>query len=267
MLSYASGAVPHVEVNGLQLYYEERGAGVPILGIHGGGSSAVFWEDAAERLSELGRVIIYDRRGCLRSERPEPYETTSVAEHADDARVLLRALDADRAVAIGRSYGGTVALELALSHPASIRAVALLEAGSYGLSPDYDEWFATLHESIERAVVERGLDAVGETALREVFGAWEELPQVWRDVFTANGPALLAEIRGKEQLTDVTMFGEFRTPTLIVTADDSPLPLQRGSEAYEKALPHARSVRVGGGHAIDPAGPDVLAFVEEVLGE
>jgi pimeloyl-ACP methyl ester carboxylesterase len=261
------GAVPHVTVNGLQLYYEEYGAGAPILGIHGGGSSAIFWEDAAERLSEIGRVIIYDRRGCMRSERPEPYETTTVAEHADDAHALLRALDADQAIAIGRSYGGTVALELALSHPDSIRAVALLEAGSYGFSPEYDRWFATLHETIERAVIERGPDAVGEITLREVFGAWDELPQVWRDVFKTNGPALLAEIRGKEKLTDVTLLGEFGKPTLIVTADDSPLPLQRGSEAYGRALPHARPVRVGGGHAIDPAGPDVLAFVAEVLAE
>ena len=54
--------MPHVTANGIRLYYEERGAGAPILGLHGAGSSAVFWEDAAERLAALGRVIIYDRR-------------------------------------------------------------------------------------------------------------------------------------------------------------------------------------------------------------
>jgi pimeloyl-ACP methyl ester carboxylesterase len=78
-----------VTENGVRLYYEERGVGAAILGIHGAGSSAQFWEDPTEKLAELGRVIIYDRRGSSRSERPEPYEVTSVPEHAADARALL----------------------------------------------------------------------------------------------------------------------------------------------------------------------------------
>ena len=97
--------MPHATVSGVRLYYEERGTGTPILGIHGAGSSSVFWENAAERLAEHGRVITYDRRGSNRSERPEPYETTSVQEHADDALALLRELGAEPAVLIGRSYG------------------------------------------------------------------------------------------------------------------------------------------------------------------
>ena len=165
---------------------------------------------------------------------------------------------------IGRSFGGTVALDLALRHPGSVRAIALLEAGPMGLSPEYDEWFASLAAALERVVVERGVDAVGETMLREVLGAWEELPEAFRDVFTANGPALLAEVRGGER-TDNSLLGELLAPTLIVTAEDSPAPLQHGSEALERALPQARTARVPGGHAIDPSGPDVLAFVSDVL--
>jgi pimeloyl-ACP methyl ester carboxylesterase len=240
---------------------EERGSGTPILGLHGAGSSAVFWEDAAERLSELGRMIIYDRRGSWRSERPDPYELTSVSEHADDAFALLRTLDAEPAILVGRSYGGTVALELALRYPGSVLGIALLEAGPMGLSREYDEWFESVHKKIEVVRV----DAVGETVLRDVFGAWEELSQVWRDVFTSNGQALLAEVRGGERLSDNSLLGELSAPALVVTADASPEPIQRGSEAVAHALPRARSVRVGGDHAIDPAGPDVRAFVSDVL--
>jgi esterase len=257
--------VAEVTVNGIRLYYEERGTGTPILGLHGAGSSAVFWEGAAEELARLGRVIIYDRRGCSRSERPEPYEVTSVREHANDARELLRALDAEPAVLIGRSYGGTVALELALRHPESVRALALLEAGPMGLSPEYDEWFEALAATLERVVVERGVDAVGETMLREVLGAWEELPEAFRDVFTANSPGLLAEIRGGERLTDNSGLGGLETPTLIVAADDSPESLQHGTDGLVRALAQARVARVGGGHVIDPAGPEVSAFVSEYL--
>jgi pimeloyl-ACP methyl ester carboxylesterase len=50
-----------------------------------------------------------------------------VSEHADDAAALLDALDAAPAVIIGRSYGGTVALDLAIRHPDKVRAIAVLE--------------------------------------------------------------------------------------------------------------------------------------------
>jgi pimeloyl-ACP methyl ester carboxylesterase len=253
-----------VTVNGARLYYEESGSGTPILGIHGGGSSAVFWEDAAARWSELGRAIIYDRRGSNRSDRPEPYDATSVREHADDALGLLRALDAEPAILVGRSYGATVALDLALRHPDSVLGVALLEAGTRGLSPEYDEWFDSLAASVEQTAAERGPEAVGEAVIRAVFGAWEELPDVWRDVFTVNGPGLLAEVRGGET-TDNARLRELRVHALVVTADDSAEPIRRGSLALEAALPQARTAHVGGDHAIDPAGPAVLAFFSEIL--
>jgi len=255
----------HGSVNGVRLYYEERGSGTTILGIHGAGSSAVFWEDAAEKLSELGRVIVYDRRGSNRSERPVPYEATSVREHAEDAAALLRALDAVPAIVIGRSYGGTVGLELAILSPEIVLGVAALEAGPMGLSVQSDEWFTALRGLLEETVEQRGVEAVGETVLREVLGAWEELPQLWRDVFTANSQALLAEIRGEERLSDNTRLGHIEVPALVVTAEASPEPVRRGSEALAGALAGARHVRVEGDHAIDPAGPEVLAFVADVL--
>ncbi|HEY8474656.1 MAG TPA: alpha/beta fold hydrolase [Natronosporangium sp.] len=78
-------------VNGVRLYCEERGSGAPILCVPGAGSSTQLWEGAIEQLARLGRVIAYDRRGCSRSERPDGYSRTSVAEHAADAAALLDA--------------------------------------------------------------------------------------------------------------------------------------------------------------------------------
>jgi pimeloyl-ACP methyl ester carboxylesterase len=251
--------MPHAHVNGVRLYFEERGSGTPILGIHGAGSSAVFWEDAAERLADLGRVITYDRRGCNRSERPDPYEITTVREHADDALFLLRTLGAEPAVLVGRSYGGTVALDLALRHPGAALGIALLEAGPMGLEPEYDTWFESLLVAAESAPEGR----IGEAVMREVFGVWEELPDDWQSVFTANGRALLAELRGGEK-TDADL-GSLTVPTLVVTADGSPGPIRACSDALTSALPGAQTALVAGGHAIDPAGDEVAAFVRRVM--
>jgi esterase len=94
--------VPEAHVNRIRLYYKEHGEGAPDR-LHS-------WRrklraDVGE-LGRLGRVIAYDRRGCTRSERPEPYERTSVAEQAYDAAGLLDAVAATPAVVIGRSHGG-----------------------------------------------------------------------------------------------------------------------------------------------------------------
>ena len=257
--------MPHVAVNGARIYYEERGEGTPILGIHGTGSAAVFWEDAAQRLSDLGRVIVYDRRGSWRSEQPEPYELTSVAEHANDALALLQELDAVPAVLIGRSYGGTIALELALRHPESVLGIALLEAGPMGLSAAYDTWFGALCSKLDEIARAQGVERVGEAALREILGAWEELPETWREVFAANGQALLAEVRGEERVSDDLDIDALEVPALVVTAEASPEAIQQGSEALARTLPGARAVRVGGDHAIDPAGADVRVFISELF--
>jgi pimeloyl-ACP methyl ester carboxylesterase len=253
--------MPHVVANDVRLYYEERGTGTPILGIHGAGSSALVWEDAAESLSALGRVITYDRRGSTRSERPHPYDVTSVREHADDALALLRELGAEPAILVGRSYGGTIALDAALRQADAVIGLALLEAGPMGLSAEYDEWFASLAERVERAAETHGDDAIGELVVREVFGAWEELPAALRDVFTANSAALRAELRGGEHLTDASTLTAMQTPTLIVGATSSPAPFRRANEALSEAIPHARFVMAPGDHAIDPAGPAIREFV------
>jgi pimeloyl-ACP methyl ester carboxylesterase len=91
-------------VNGVNLYYQDRGDGAPTVLIHGCGDWALGFADAVTELAKLGRVTAYDRRGCARSERPEPDKRTSVAEHTD-AAALLDALEATPAIVTGRSCG------------------------------------------------------------------------------------------------------------------------------------------------------------------
>src|SRR5438445_455303 len=135
------------------------------------------WRPAAvDELSRLGRVIVYDRRGCTRSERPDPYET-SVVQHAEDAAALLKALDAVPAVVIGRSYGGETAAELALRHPGSVRALALLEAALLTLDEEAMAWAEEVRKEVEEAAA-RDVSSVAETFLRRVLGdeQWEAFP-------------------------------------------------------------------------------------------
>jgi esterase len=128
------------------------------------------WGEAVEELARLGRVIAYDRRGCTRSERPQRYERTSVAEQADDAAALLDALAATPAVVIGRSYGGAVAVDLALRDRDRVRALVLLEGDALGLSPAGLEWTGAIHDRLRQVAAQEGIDAVYEALIDEVVG-------------------------------------------------------------------------------------------------
>jgi pimeloyl-ACP methyl ester carboxylesterase len=254
-----------VRVNGVELYYEERGAGEPIVCIHGTSGSAAVWVDAVDELAKHGRTISYDRRGCFRSERPEPY-VTDVHEHADDAAAFIDALDAAPAIVIGRSYGGETAIDLALRYPDRVRALALLEAALLSMSEPATRWASGLAERVF-AAAEEDESTVAETFLRVVVGdeAWEAFPEPAKKMFTGNGPAILAELRGGFLDIDTDLLGTISQPTLLVAGTDSPPAFAEVANLMAAAMPSARVEWVEGGHFINPAHPAVLRFVDDVL--
>jgi pimeloyl-ACP methyl ester carboxylesterase len=261
--------VPVAHVNGADLYYEEHGVGTPILGIHGTPSSSLLWVDAAEKLAEYGRCIIYDRRGFSRSVRPEPFEEVDLVDHVDDAVALLEALTASPAIVIGRSTGGQIALELARRFPDLVSALCLLEPALFSIDPVAAVFAEHLREQILGAAASDP-SAAAEVLIREALGndGWESLPPALRAMFTSASPAVLAEVRGHGldlsahplALSDDDL-ASLRQPTLLVSATDSPVVLRLINDRLAAALPHSRQVRVEGGHLIDPAHPAVVEFI------
>ena len=257
--------MPEVRANGVSLYYEEYGAGEPIVGIHGTGSSVALWESAAGVLGQHGRAIVYDRRGFGRSAQPSPF-ATDVHQQADDAAALIDALDAAPAIVIGRSQGGEIAVDLALRYPDRVRALALLEGGALALGPQMQEWLADVDEQVF-AAAEADIDTVGETMIRAVLGdeGWEAWPAEVQEIFTANGPGIAAEHRGG--LLDVTP-DELRSiahPTLIVGGKESGPAFAEVTNLMAASMPNAEVEWVEAGHVIDAAHPVVLGFVDRVL--
>ncbi|GAA2029135.1 hypothetical protein GCM10009819_11100 [Agromyces tropicus] len=259
-----------IRVNGVDLHVEERGAGAPILGIHGTPSSAALWADAAERLAGHGRCLTYDRRGFVRSTGAEADAATSLDDHVADAAALLEQVGAMPAAVVGRSTGGLIALELARRHPEAVSALVLLEPALFTIDAATRAWAADARDRIAAAAAvdpDRAAEAVFRVALGD--DAWTGLPAGARDAFAAASGGVLAELAGDG--LDLSahprryVAGELdavRSPTLVVVADASPEPLHRAAEWITDRLVDARRSDVAGGHLIDPADPVVLAFLD-----
>jgi pimeloyl-ACP methyl ester carboxylesterase len=116
--------MPHVTVNGVELFHLRRGAGEPLLLIQGMSGTHASWGEPL--LSELERsfdLVVYDHRGIGRS---APHrQRFSIADLADDAAGLLDELGWESAHVMGISMGGMVAQELALRHPERLRTLTL----------------------------------------------------------------------------------------------------------------------------------------------
>src|SRR5918996_2043981 len=115
-------------VDGITLEHEVSGTGEPVVLIHGALIADTFRPLLAEpALAGRYRLIAYHRRGYAGSSRASG--PISVARQAADCRALLRHLGVERAHVVGHSYGGIVALQLALDSPGVAHSLALLEPG------------------------------------------------------------------------------------------------------------------------------------------
>lgn len=116
--------MPFVKTNGINLFYEERGGGEPLLLIMGITAAGSVWAKHAEDWQAHFRCILGDNRGVGLSDKPAgPYTT---AQMADDYAGLIDRLDLGPVRVVGVSMGSTIAQQLALRYPQKVRSLVLM---------------------------------------------------------------------------------------------------------------------------------------------
>jgi pimeloyl-ACP methyl ester carboxylesterase len=118
--------MPTVELNGFEMYYEDRWYGDPLLLLHGGMGIGEDWRHVFPSDPDGYRVIVPDLRGHGRSTNPSGRFT--FRQCAKDVAALLDHLGVDGAKAIGMSMGAKTLLHLATEQPARLDAMVLVSA-------------------------------------------------------------------------------------------------------------------------------------------
>lgn len=125
-----------LDLNGARVYYYAagtRGAGEPVVLIHGFPASSHLWSDVVRELPQGHRVVVMDLLGFGRSDRPGTHDV-SIKGHADRCLALLDALGINFACVVGHDIGGGVAQSMAIRAPARVSRLCLIN------SVAFDEW-------------------------------------------------------------------------------------------------------------------------------
>ena len=125
-----------IDVDGARLYYYAagtRGAGEPIILIHGFPTSSHLWSEVVPLLPKGHRVVVVDLLGYGRSDRPDG-RNLGVRGHAERIIALLDALNINYACVVGHDVGGGIAQLLSLRWPARVSRLCLVD------SVAFDDW-------------------------------------------------------------------------------------------------------------------------------
>ena len=250
-------------INGTELEYEVAGTGEPVVFIHGSLIADAFRPLLSEPvLAGRYRLIIYHRRGYLRSSRtPGP---NSIARQSANCQELLRHLGVERAHVAGHSYGGTVALQLALDAPDVVHSLAPLEpalAVGEG-AQSYREAIARGEQRYQEAgaavVVDEFLQARFGTAYR--VGLDRVLPRAFAQAVADAGTAFEQEMPGlREWSFAEAQARRITQPVLAVLGGDSDVLWPRFGETNHGLLawlPNAEPfVLPGAAHGLQMQNP------------
>jgi 3-oxoadipate enol-lactonase len=237
------------------LYYEEAGAGLPLVLIHGHTMDRRMWAAVAPRLARRYRLIMPDLAGHGKS-------GLTGAPQADDLAALLDHLGLEQAAVCGFSMGGGAAISFAIHHPGRYRLLIPVDAALNGYR------FATWAGPKPYVQIARS------QGLAAGLAAWLQ------DPLFAGGPDIAPLVQGypghawlqgawsplPPGAPDAERLGAITAPTLVLVGERDLPDFQAIADLLAAAIPSARKQIIpGAGHLVPLAQPEAFADALEAF--
>ena len=240
-----------VTINGVDLAYEIRGAGAPLVMIHGAQGDQTMFTGLAADLAPHFRVLTFDQRGSGLSDKPDM--EYSIALLADDTAALMDHVGFAAAHIIGVSMGGTIAQELTLRHPRKVRSLVLgctTPGGAQAVRIGGGA-FTAAYSTQPMSAAERGR-ALAEAAFTKGYIAQhpETIPAMIaaRRQRPLDTVALQHRVKATLKHDAYDRLPQIKCPTLVITGKDDALISWENSRVIAERIPGAEFV------LLEPAG-------------
>jgi 3-oxoadipate enol-lactonase len=250
---------------GGRIHYRVAGRGVPVLLIHGGLVDSGMWDEQVSSLSPGHCTIRYDQRGFGRSKA-----ASAAYSPVEDVRAVLDKVGVSKAVVIGLSYGGQVAVDFALEHPE--RVLALVTAGATVRGQQMQS--VGDRPAIYRALKERGTAEAVRLWLEDpAFATAKELPTVqerMRRMLTDNVKAWgtpRSDLVRWPSRVPAEHLGEIAVPTLVLRGGQENPNIVAAADLLAEQIPRAElRIVPSAGHHVNMEAPEqfdaaVLSFL------
>lgn len=217
--------MPYVDVGSIRMYSEQFGEGVPLVFISGTGWSGEHWRlEQVPFFSASHRVVVFDHRGCGRSDKPGG--TYSTRLFADDAIAMLDELGiTEPAHVLGHSMGGRVAQWIAIDHPERVRSLVLASSGpgpiddrprALGLSPELVTEFVALGWPGYNEAHLRGSNMFFRASSETI----ERFVGTHRGQFGTDLTSYLRHVESRQRHDTSERLGEITAPTLVIVGSE-----------------------------------------------
>ena len=261
-----------ITVDGLTTHYRTAGAGPPLVLLHGDGEGAMSWQWVLPALARTHRVYAPDLPGF--GESAKPAADYSPAFFARFVVAFLDTLGIERTALAGHSLGGLIALHVALSHPARVTALCLVDSSGLGREVHTAQALETA-PGVGEAAIAWGRTPLGAAQRVQTYLAlnyWrpERVPAAWQGEMYRLGqlPGVLeATVAAKRAIIDLAgqrqvMLGELprlTMPTLVVWGTrDLTVPCYQAQDAVAR-LPRGRLALIPDcGHTPHVERPDLF---------
>ncbi len=231
-------------IAGINIAYERRGRGEPLVLIHGYPLDHTTWNEVASLLENDFDLIIPDLRGMGQSDAMD--KTYTIADLASDIAGLLDHLKVQKAFIAGHSMGGYVALAFARAYPNRVRGLGMISSQVLADSPERKQG----RYQTAKDVAEKGVGVVVDS-MTPKLSADARVQSFVREVMQRQKPAgVIGSLKAMAERDDSSdLFKSFKFPVVIVHGDaDALIPVERGREMKAAlSLAHYTELK-GAGH-------------------
>lgn len=205
----------YAPVNGLQMYYEIHGSGLPLVLIHGSFGVIGMFARLLPALAEKRQVIAVELQWHTAGiDRPFSFE-----QLVDDIAALITHLGLKQADVAGYSLGGGVALQAAIRHPNLVRKLVIISAPA-----GYAGWYPAVQMDLESLTAEM----LSGSPIHEIYLNTAPNPEDWSSLVTKMRQLVTSAYDWTKDLPAIT------SPTLIVVGDHDGVRLTYAAELFEK---------------------------------